>query len=37
MALTTFARGEKADAKFLQLITALHERASQRPKRRHLR
>lgn len=34
MALTTFARSEKTDAKFLQLITALHGRASQLPKRK---
>ena len=34
MSLTTFSRTEKTDASFAQLITALHGRASQLPKRR---
>jgi aldehyde dehydrogenase (NAD+) len=34
MSLTTFSRTEKTDASFAQLITMLHGRASQLPKRR---
>ncbi len=33
MALTTFARTENSDASFVQLVTALHGRATQLPTR----